>query len=133
MDMFAISTLIYWSRSNSNEYRALSLSGPVRYSPRRVRLVGANNFLLVIFHPFEFNLSQKAAVLMSYHLLFRLHLHEFQLLSLLNGNPSHYDPRKIGERRAKSSLSELLSNCSRLMFHMVPYTQANILMVSIIS
>jgi len=37
-----------------------------------------------------------------------LPLHEFQLLSLLNGNPSHHEPRKAGERRARSSLSEHL-------------------------
>ena len=42
--MFAILNLIHWSRSNSNGYCALSLSGLVRYSPRRIRLVGANTF-----------------------------------------------------------------------------------------
>jgi hypothetical protein len=104
--MFAILNLIHWSRSNSNGYCALSLSGPVRYSPRRIRLVGANTFFLIKFHPFEFTCLKKQQYW--YHLLFRLPLHEFRLLSLLNGNPSHHEPRKSGERRARPSLSKLL-------------------------
>ena len=59
-----------------------------------------------------------------YYLLFRMHLHEFQLLSLLNGNPSQHELRESGERRTRSPLSELPSIYSCHIFHMVPCTQA---------
>ena len=125
--MFAILNLIHWSRSNFNGDCALSLSGPVRYSPRRIRLVGANTFL-IIFHPFEFTSGSGSTDVIFF---FRLPLHEFQLLSLLNRNQSHHEPRKSGERRARLPLSKLFSILLSSHFLYGSMHTSNILMVSI--